>query len=308
MEKGKCHICGQYKDLTFEHLPPNKAYNDHRVKVINGEDILGKNQKPWDYENVKFKYIQKGSGLHSLCESCNNNMGAWYGDEYIKISNSILEFVLENDLEKATAYEFKFNEIYPLRFLKQVVSMFASTFPEDMISSHNDLKKFLLDKNYNVLDKNKYRISMYILKTPKNAWTGINVMGNIYTNTSKMVASLDLFPLGFEFEFNPEGKAENLDITEFANNYGYDDKVSADMLILTRERNTMFPCDYRTKEEIEEQYRKNKEKVIKLIKAEVYDDVKNKQALNTLIKDYQEDRINSKELYEKVIELKKEKR
>ena len=251
MKQGICHICGQYTDLTFEHLPPNKAYNDKRVKVFNGEDFLGRMKKPWDFEGIKYQYNQKGSGVYSLCESCNNNTGTWYGNDYVNISNAILAFILNNDLDKAQAYEFKFKDFYPLRFLKQVISMFASTFEEHTIPNDIELKKFLLDKNYNVLNANKYRVSMYILRTPKNAWTGLNALGNFKFNTVKLVANLDVFPLGFEFEINPIEKNDNLDITQLANNYGYDYKVNAHMVIPVRERNSFFPCDYRTKEEME---------------------------------------------------------
>ena len=26
-EKGYCHICGEFTKLTFEHIPPHKAFN-----------------------------------------------------------------------------------------------------------------------------------------------------------------------------------------------------------------------------------------------------------------------------------------
>ena len=30
---GHCHLCGQYGELTFEHIPPRGAYNKHPVLV-----------------------------------------------------------------------------------------------------------------------------------------------------------------------------------------------------------------------------------------------------------------------------------
>lgn len=263
MKKGICHICGKNTELTFEHLPPNKAYNDHKVKVINGVDYIGRNQLPWDYSGVKYEYSQKGSGLLSICEKCNNCTGKWYGNEYIKFSNSVLKFLLDNekDIDKANAYEFKFKDFYPLRFLKQVVSMFASIFYEETVPNDKELQRFILDRDYNVLNPLKYRITMYVLKTPKNAWFGNTAMINIYTKSIKEISVLDLFPLGFEFEFNPIGEPNNLDITQFANNYGYYDKCDITMVVYARERNGIFPGDYRTKEEIEKTAKENKAKI-----------------------------------------------
>ncbi len=36
---GKCHLCGKQSKLTFEHIPPQKAYNDKRVRAIAGETM-----------------------------------------------------------------------------------------------------------------------------------------------------------------------------------------------------------------------------------------------------------------------------
>lgn len=303
MEKGICHICGKNTDLTFEHIPPNKAYNDHIVKMYNGEDFLGNGKKPWDFENTKYKYSQRGSGLYSLCKNCNNITGKWYANEYIKISNSILEYILNNGSEKATGYEFKIKNFYPLRFFKQVFSMFASTFSEQFISQNIELKKFLLDKDYNILDTNKYRISIYILKTTKNAWTGINILGDSNKNTIRKVANLDLFPLGFEFEINPMEESDNVDISQFANNYKYDDKIDLKIVLPVRERNSIFPCDYRTKEELELTAKHNKQNIITQLKNEIGERNIDKNELKILFEAYKEDRISTYELYNKVIEL-----
>ena len=37
---GKCHICGEYGELSFEHIPPQAALNKGQVKAYSGEEIL----------------------------------------------------------------------------------------------------------------------------------------------------------------------------------------------------------------------------------------------------------------------------
>lgn len=305
MEKGFCHICGKYSNLTFEHLPPQKAYNNKRAKVIQGEDILEQfndTRKPWDFEGLKYKYSQRGIGLSSLCENCNNITGKWYANEYIKFSNDVLEFIYDKDMREINALRIDLKNFYPLRFLKQVIAMFASTFPDERIKGVEDLKKFILERDYNILDSEKFRITMYLLKNQRFAWTGPNHIVNIGNFKSiKEVASLDLYPLGFEFEFNPSGKSENLDITQFANTYAYNDKVNMSMTILARERNILYPCDYRTKNEIEEQSNKSKEAHIQLLSKEIKNS-QNKNRVEELIHMYRENKINSAQF---TLEMKK---
>ncbi len=35
--EGICHICGDYGKLFFEHIPPEAAFNNHRVKASTFE-------------------------------------------------------------------------------------------------------------------------------------------------------------------------------------------------------------------------------------------------------------------------------
>jgi len=297
MEKGICHICGEFKDLTFEHLPPKKACNNSRAKIYSGDEVMKQvtgTIKPWEYKDMQYTYEQKGIGIHSLCEECNNITGKWYANEYIKISNSILEYISDKDINNIIGLKLNFKEIYPLRFVKQVVSMFASTFPEETIKDNPELMNFILKRDNKSLDTSKYRISMYILKTKKVAWSGINVIGNIRMSEMKTVASLELYPLGFEFEFEPHGKSENLDIMSFANDFEYNDKVNMNMVIPARERNTPFPCDYRTKEEIDKQRVKSIEEHINLLCNDIINNT-NKKDVAVLVNKYRNNEITSAE-------------
>ena len=85
-------IDDENKELTFEHLPPRKANNSNRAKAIVGDELtkhIAGNDKPWDFSSCKYKDLQKGMGLYSLCQACNNNTGTNYADEYIKFANTI---------------------------------------------------------------------------------------------------------------------------------------------------------------------------------------------------------------------------
>lgn len=89
MEKiiGKCALCGRDCELTFEHIPPRKAFNWIPEKTISGEQLIcsltDSNRMPWDFSGLKYQNDQKGMGAYTLCQTCNNNTGTWYGDEYV---------------------------------------------------------------------------------------------------------------------------------------------------------------------------------------------------------------------------------
>lgn len=137
MKKGYCHICQKYKDLTFEHIPPHKAFNYISTKSIEGDEVLklmtDENRMPWETIGLKYKPKPRGMGMHSLCQKCNNLTGKYYGNEYIKFANTI--HLLFPQIRKKTkdicqkVVGIHIMGINPLLFAKQVLSMFCSTCP-----------------------------------------------------------------------------------------------------------------------------------------------------------------------------------
>jgi hypothetical protein len=37
---GVCHLCGELKALTFEHIPPKAAYNDKPILIQKYEHLF----------------------------------------------------------------------------------------------------------------------------------------------------------------------------------------------------------------------------------------------------------------------------
>ena len=48
---------------------------------------------PWDTDGLKYSNLQQGMGKYSLCQECNNNTGAWYGDAYVFFARVVNEAV-----------------------------------------------------------------------------------------------------------------------------------------------------------------------------------------------------------------------
>lgn len=265
MKKGYCHICRKYSDLTFEHIPPQKAFNYNRAKSIEGDSFLkiitDNNRMPWELNDLKYVSKQRGMGMYSLCSNCNNIMGTFYGDVYIKFAYTIHNIFPEilqiiNDTKMNIA-NFKVQGINPLLFAKQVLSMFCSTC-EHITQNDPNIKDLLLNKDQKGLDTNKYRLSMFLMNQRKIAYSGYQVMliGGIGIIE---VATIDAYPFGFVLEFNPrlDIKRQELDITSFFNDYDCKN-YNLEFGIPVLERNNIISCDYRSKNEIKKCIEKNK--------------------------------------------------
>ena len=127
MEKhmGKCALCGEARELTYEHIPPRSAFNNKPAQLYSGQNLISSNERmPWDVEGLNYISRQKGAGTWSLCASCNNLTGTWYGDTYKEMAHIMANALQEwkDDLPEGIAIK----DIYAARFIKQTVG-FAPT-------------------------------------------------------------------------------------------------------------------------------------------------------------------------------------
>lgn len=253
---GKCALCGGIGKLTFEHIPPKSAFNSRPVRPVSGLDLLAKKtindekRMPWDTMGLKYENQQQGMGRYSLCANCNNNTGAWYGDAYTYFANvahAAISNYSSNDPDGIC-----FEEIYPLRFIKQVLSMFCSSSGPDN-PSLDSIRDFVLDKEAVGLDKNKYKLCMYFTKTTVMRQTGYMVVTKSSRTGFETMALSEItaYPFGFILYFHPTETWDykGTDITELAD-CGFNDVASIHMPWRIEEMNDVFPESYRSKEEI----------------------------------------------------------
>lgn len=254
---GICHICQKEKELSFEHIPPHKAFNWTPAKSIEGDEILklisDEERMPWEMDGLNYKQKQRGMGLYSLCNDCNNITGAYYGTEYIKFANTI-DKLFPKIIEKCKKNKTNVTDIYikgmnPLLFAKQILAMFCSTCP-NITKNDEHIKDLLLNKDLKGLDPKKYKLSMFLLNQYKIGYSGMQAQ-YVAGFGIRTLATIDAYPFGFVLEFDPKDffSTPELDITGFFNNYNnqeYDMNFGLPIL----ERNNVFSCDYRTQEEI----------------------------------------------------------
>lgn len=131
---GTCCICGRETKLTFEHIPPRAAFNQFNLKVYDF----------WGYimhENTRYKQFQNGAGKYTLCQSCNNLTGEWYGSAYADFANQGMRY-FRGDAKGLISVPYT---IYPLRVFKQIVSCFASVNGSLWCQNNRLIRDFLLN-------------------------------------------------------------------------------------------------------------------------------------------------------------------
>lgn len=121
---GKCRICGKEDELSFEHVPPKSAFNKATLVEYTLESWTTKRK-------VKGRQRQGGTGEYTLCKQCNNDTGSWYADEYVKwakIAFDVLSLIerCPDHFSGKTEIAVMLKNVYPLRFLKQVVTCLFS--------------------------------------------------------------------------------------------------------------------------------------------------------------------------------------
>ncbi len=251
---GKCHVCGRLRVLSLEHIPPRSAFNNKRAFVYGGSSILGNKKFPWEAPDIKGQQHQNGIGFNTLCEECNNNTGSWYGSDFARFANSGMnQCELANSKKEVTIH---FQDIYPLRIIKEIVCMFLSINSPDLAYKEPELREFVLNRDIAVLS-NKFRFGTYFFTGSLSKYLGIQTKINFETGEVNHISELTFPPFGYVMEIEPKKPSLYRDISNFVN-YSYDESdknMTIEVPIL--ESNTYFVGDYRTKQEIIETRKKN---------------------------------------------------
>lgn len=61
--EGPCCICGTHAPLSWEHVPPESAFNSYPVVRASREQI----RSPGSWDGEQGETLQRGSGAYTLC-------------------------------------------------------------------------------------------------------------------------------------------------------------------------------------------------------------------------------------------------
>lgn len=241
MQRGKCRLCGKVGDLSYEHVPPQKAFNDRRTIRLSWEQMM----RLGPDEPVKGKYDQGGVGMYSLCPSCNNNTGDWYARELVNWCYRGMA-ILERGGRAARTLHVQ--RCHPLRVFKQILTMFCSVNPE-MTDKQPWLRKLLLDKHARDWDES-WRLFLYFNIEGKLRYTGASSSIDLGTGAITVMTEINYPPFGYVLIMSGEPPDARLtDITTLIR-YGYDEAAELVMPISVLATHSKYPGDYRTRDQM----------------------------------------------------------
>ena len=241
---GICHICGINSKLSYEHVPPRSAFNDHPLLVADIKNLIGK----WDGEikSIKGKIHQLGAGGYTLCEKCNSDTGAWYGHAFADWAYQAFRVLKFTKGRPTLYYQFR---IFPLRVIKQIVCMFLSTNGPNFREANPDLVKFVLNREAKYL-RPEIRIYTYYNLSGVSRQSGVAGLLNIEKGQQHTFCEIAFLPLGYVMTLESDVPDDRpVDISFFAN-YRYNDWKEFSFQLPVLPVYTYFPADYRSREEV----------------------------------------------------------
>jgi hypothetical protein len=161
---GTCCICGTDSPLSFEHVRPRAAFNDRRIFEADMPKLMGAGGNLFKKE-LDGAWAQRGAGKFSLCESCNSNTGSWYGPAYVEWALQAARLTAASRSTLSMAYPYT---IFPLRVVKQVVTMFFSACGPGLQRMYPDLVQLVLNRKRRYLPYG-LRMFAYLVHPLKSA-------------------------------------------------------------------------------------------------------------------------------------------
>lgn len=242
ISEGRCHICGVVGPLTFEHVPPKKAFNEGGGLVARLQDYLDSESSLG--ESMRYSKNRKGFGRFTLCERCNNNTGAWYGADYIDWAYQGARYLSASG-SLALPYH-----IFPGRVAKQIIAMFASVNGPGFFDANPELRKFVLDREATGISS---KFKLLCFRTSKNSekarTAGVVGMISLSNRQPSIFSEIAFVPFGYILCIDSPPPADGLfDITFFCHER-INQYRDLHLPIPARETHSYFPADFRNKEE-----------------------------------------------------------
>jgi len=236
---GICHICGNYGELTFEHVPMRAAFNSNPVLQAMTKDIVKSIVSGHEQIERYREEQQSGAGEYSLCGKCNSNTGAWYGNQYLEWCCKGME-----KLSKGKPSLIYIYYIYPLAIIKQILAMFCSANHEEFTKLNPEVRKFILDKERKYLST-KYHIYCYF--NIENRFRSIGQASMINFDTGRIIpfiSEISFPPFGYVMTKGAAPPEKRLiEITHFAK-YGYYEMVDMKLELSVLSTRDILPGIY----------------------------------------------------------------
>jgi hypothetical protein len=238
--EGNCWLCGEFRQLTKEHIPPHSAFNDHEI-FLQAID-----ERARDVSHVVWKGdVVNGWIVRSLCAECNNEAGRKYGSHYVEFIKQIAEKV--DKVQDGEAVSIVVNR--PLSVLKQVMQNFVSANGQHFAKTHQWIRRFLRSSRNKDFPPDWY-VYVYAITSKSGRKSGVSGFYDLIEKRICVVAEFTFWPLGTVLAFQPMDNYRLAPIHHYAS-YDYtESKAGLHLHLPVNPASSAYPVDFRTKQAI----------------------------------------------------------
>ena len=202
---GVCHICGKHGKLSFEHVPPESAFNRRKVTTPDVKRVFQLTNLD-DLTSLAGKQSQRGQGGYTLCDSCNNLTGRWYGANYATWVYQGAAYLGKSEGLLRLSYPYY---LFPLRVIKQIICMFFSVNSQRFRECHPELEKFILNKKEKYLPQYVRLYAGYV-QSDRSRLAGVTGSIDFVDGVSRIYSEISFPPFSYILSLSslpPEGEA-----------------------------------------------------------------------------------------------------
>lgn len=237
-----CRLCGAVGPLSFEHVPPESAFNDQPVRVIEGRD--GFSIGPDD--DVRGRIQQRGAGAFTLCVRCNTMTGRWYGSAFRDFAYQAGGILQRSGGTVSLVHLY---HVLPLRVLKQIVTMFFSVNGTGFAERHPELARFVMSRESRSLPP---EVRVFVFYNWEGRYRSVPLQGllDIRTRQWSFFSEIVMPPLGYVLATGTGPPDERLcEITEWTR-HAYSGFAVIPLQMPVLPTHTFIGGDYRPKDQI----------------------------------------------------------
>jgi hypothetical protein len=243
---GKCKICLEEKELSFEHIPPSSANNKttRYYEIPQAEYFKHAREYVFLNKRPKARLLQGGLGGYFLCRDCNNFLGSKYVRDFTSLSRQC-ESALRGAPSFVKAFEIPINNVNLFRVLKQMAAIFICCNDDFFTKEYPEILEFVRNEEEEFLPP-RYRFYMYLNNEGtfrSGKWMAVLNYG--------CVCEFTFPPLGFVLSIDSPTQINNLyEITAFSQLKKIPAGTAALLHLNKLPTYYPFPLDYRSAEEL----------------------------------------------------------
>jgi len=228
--------------LSFEHVPPRAAFNRYQTITIPFEKAitLGPDAEP------RGPVEQRGSGGYTLCERCNNNTGSWYASHFVDWCYQAADLLIKSKGRPSLAYLYY---LWPLRVIKQIITMFFTVNNPNFHKKHRELVRFVLSRKKSWLPPS-YRLFAYYTLSPRIRQIGISGRIDFATSRVDVRSEMSYPPFGYVLTVNSAPPDDRLTDITYCAQFGYNEFRVMPLRLALLPVQSMYPGDYRNRKQI----------------------------------------------------------